>query len=198
MLDRCNLGLYYTSRLRNKGRCSMAKHSTHFRWRRLGTRGLSKETYQEFVSRRFWGKVQKTDGCWLWTAGVRRADDGNQYGQFFYDGRNVSAHRMALTLSGVMLRDFRDVVAHHCDNPRCVRPDHLFVTTNAGNTADRHSKGRTASHESNGNAKLSDADVERIREAYLCGAKRSDLTAVWAISNTHLGRLIHNKMRKAA
>jgi hypothetical protein len=174
------------------------KHSSHFRWRRLGTRGHEPETYQQFIERRFWGKVEKTDGCWLWTAGTRRADDGNCYGQFYLDGKNVSAHRMALMLSGTYLRDHNDVVAHRCDNPRCVRPDHLFVTTNQGNTADRHAKGRTASHARNGNAKLSDADVERIRESYLFGAKRADLVALWDISNTHVGRLISNKMRKAA
>jgi hypothetical protein len=174
------------------------KHSSHFRWVKKGTNGRVAETRPQFHARRFWGKVEKTDGCWLWTAGVRRNHDQcNAYGQFFFDGRNVSAHRMSLMLAGVVLGE-HDVVAHRCDNPRCVNPDHLFVTTNQGNTADREAKGRGAKRERNGNASLSDADVERIREAALFGARRSDLVSVWGISRTHLWRLLTNKMRQAA
>lgn len=39
---------------------------------------------------RFWSKVQKTDTCWLWSAAVRRKDDG--YGAFWLDGRHQPAH----------------------------------------------------------------------------------------------------------
>jgi len=153
------------------------------------------ESFQEFTERRFWSKVEKTDGCWLWRAGVRRKDEG--YGQFFFDGKPTPAHRMAMMLQGVILSP-DEVVAHHCDNPPCVRPDHLFVTTNEGNTADRESKGRGAKKERNGNAHLSDDDVARIREAALFGARTSDLVKVWGTSRNHIWRLVNNKMRKAA
>lgn len=172
----------------------MAKHSSHFRWISKGTNGREAETYQQFIERRFWGKVEKTEGCWLWLAGVRRRNQ--KYGQFYLDGKNVSAHRMALMLSGKILCK-GDVIAHHCDNPQCVRPDHLFVTTNAGNTADRHEKGRTAAGERNGNARLSDADVEQIRKSYASGTTRAEIARSWGISRTHAGRLIDLKMRRA-
>lgn len=173
----------------------MARHSSHFRWRFKGTNGRAAETRQQFIERRFWSKVEKSDGCWLWLAATRRNDRGNAYGQFFLDGKNVSAHRMALMLQGVILGD-EDVVAHHCDNPRCVRPEHLFVTTNAGNTADREAKGRGATkHGRNGNAKLSDADVVQIRQEHAKGASVSDLVGRWGISRNHVWRLVTNKMR---
>jgi hypothetical protein len=174
----------------------MGKHLlNHVRWRYNGAGGLPKETYQEYLERRFWSKVVKSDGdgCWVWRAGLRRKKEG--YGQFFLDGKPVAAHRMALMLSGVMLsRD--EVVAHRCDNPPCVRPDHLFVTTNRGNTRDRFEKGRSASHQQNGNAKLSDADVERLRKEHEEGAQIMDLADRYGISRTHVWRLVTNKMRK--
>jgi hypothetical protein len=192
----CNLNsVTYGGRSYTNGEVFMAKHSSHFRWRFKGTKGRQPETYQQFVERRFWSKVEKGDGCWLWQAAVRRRDGRNAYGQFFLDGRNVSAHRMALMFEGTILRD-SDVVAHRCDNPQCVRPDHLFVTTNQGNTADREAKGRGAKLERNGNAKLSDADVRELRAAYADGMRPWLIAKKWNISYTHAKRLVENKMRK--
>jgi hypothetical protein len=156
-------------------------------------RKRSTETKQAFIERRFWSKVEKTDDCWLWRAGTRRKDEG--YGQFFLNGKPESAHRVSLMLNGVILSE-NDVVAHRCDNPPCVNPDHLFVTDSPGNTADRHIKGRTASHEHNGNAHLTDEDVARIREAALFGARTTDLAKIWGTSRNHVWRLVTNKMRK--
>lgn len=160
-------------------------------------RRRASETQQEFIERRFWSKVAKAgdDECWLWRAGVRRKDEG--YGQFFLNGKPVTAHRVSLLLRGVILSD-HDVVAHRCDNPPCVNPNHLFVTSSQGNTADRESKGRGAKKERNGNAHLTDEDVARIREAALFGARTSDLVKVWGTSRNHVWRLVTGKMRKAA
>jgi lambda repressor-like predicted transcriptional regulator len=88
---------------------------------------------------RFWSKIEKTDGCWIWTAGV----DTGGYGQIRIDGRLVMAHRYAYELivgpfpAGML-------ACHTCDNPRCVRPDHVFPGTYADNSADMVSKGRQA------------------------------------------------------
>ena len=40
---------------------------------------------------RFWSKVQKTDGCWNWTA----SQNGHGYGHFWFRGRLWQAHRVA-------------------------------------------------------------------------------------------------------
>lgn len=161
-------------------------------------RKRASETQQQFIERRFWSKVQKgaEDECWPWLAGTRRRDEG--YGQFFLNGKPIGAHRVSLLLHGAILSD-NDVVAHRCDNPPCVNPHHLFVTTGQGNTADRESKGRGATKgERNVNACLSDEDVERIREAALFGARTSDLVKTWGVSRNHIWRLVTGKMRKAA
>lgn len=98
---------------------------------------------------RFWAKVTKGPGCWIWTASSR-----NIYGRIRLGGRltgHEGAHRVAWKLANGPIPDGMDVL-HHCDTPLCVRtepddqwPDgHLFVGTAADNNADRDAKGRTS------------------------------------------------------
>jgi len=89
---------------------------------------------------RFWEKVKKGDGCWEWTAATSRG-----YGTFNLGRRQGTrgAHVVAYELKvGPTEGGF---VLHQCDNPACVRPDHLFLGTNADNMRDMSSKGRSAS-----------------------------------------------------
>lgn len=73
---------------------------------------------------RFWSKVNKTAGCWLWEAGRAR----NGYGRFATNGRMVLAHRFAYEIqrnqipTGLQLR-------HSCGERLCVNPDHLELVT---------------------------------------------------------------------
>lgn len=88
---------------------------------------------------RFWRSVDKTDadGCWLW-----RCVSG-KYGQFTVNGRNIGAHRASWAMHFGPIPD-GVFVCHRCDNPRCVRPDHLFLGTHGDNMADMVAKGRAA------------------------------------------------------
>lgn len=88
--------------------------------------------------RRFWAKVHKSDGCWEWTG--KRASG---YGRFVTPpGRRMwSAHRYSWTLANGPIPDGLFVL-HHCDNKPCVRPEHLFLGTNADNMRDAWRKGR--------------------------------------------------------
>lgn len=93
------------------------------------------------VSERFWAKVQKTQGCWLWTGALK---DG--YGKFgLRAGLVVFAHRWAYEQCVGEIRGGLWIL-HHCDNRACVRPDHLYAGTAEQNTADMLTRDRQGEH----------------------------------------------------
>lgn len=77
---------------------------------------------------RFWAKVDKTDGCWLWSAA--RTADG--YGNIKVDGKARRAHRLAYELSVGEIPAGLDL-DHLCRNRSCVNPDHLEPVTRREN-----------------------------------------------------------------
>ena len=89
---------------------------------------------------RFWPKVRPSlEGCWEWT-GVTR----NGYGAISaggHDGPMLYAHRVIWEQNQGAIPTGMCVL-HHCDNRRCIRPDHLFLGTKADNSLDMKLKGR--------------------------------------------------------
>lgn len=88
-------------------------------------------------AQRFMDKVQinAPDECWLWT-GTR---NNKGYGQFWNGKKNVLAHRYMVNAPDGM------EACHHCDNPPCVNPRHIFIGTRADNMRDGYRKGRIKS-----------------------------------------------------
>ncbi len=140
---------------------------------------------------KFWERVQKTDGCWLWTG----AKNGGGYGVFHLgrqDGKQLraGAHRYSYALHNGPIPAGMDVL-HKCDNPACVNPDHLFLGTQADNDADRNAKGRQAKGARMGAAKLTEGQVLAIRRAYADGrAKLKKLAAEYGVSAMQIWRVV--------
>lgn len=80
---------------------------------------------------RFWSKVhpEPNTGCWLWGASTF---PNTGHGQFWWEGRNRSAHRVAYeVLVGAVADEL--VIDHACNQRACVRPDHLVQSTQRDN-----------------------------------------------------------------
>jgi hypothetical protein len=116
---------------------------------------------------RFLERVRKTETCWIWMGGK----SGDGYG-YIYDGgkgsgRHLRAHRVAFELFVGPIPEGKQVL-HHCDNPACVSPNHLFLGTELDNARDRNAKDRDRHPrgECVGTAKLTQAQVQEIRAQY--------------------------------
>lgn len=133
------------------------------------------------LTERFWAKVDKSGECWLWTG----PKDRHGYG-FIYDS---SAHRRGNGSDHAHRVSYRLLVGpippglcvcHHCDNPPCVRPEHLFVGTMGDNMRDRDAKGRCRTGrvpgDLNPRAKLTSQQAAAIRSAY--SGKRGQQTTL--------------------
>lgn len=84
------------------------------------------------LAERFWAKVDKTEGCWLWTGSLLH----NGYGSFGVDGQCRRAHRFAYELTVGPIPEGLHV-DHTCRNRNCVRPDHMRLVTNKQNQENR-------------------------------------------------------------
>jgi hypothetical protein len=142
----------------------------------------------------FWDRVDTTGDCWLWT-GCRNKDG---YGLLRYQGVMVTAHVRAWVLTNGRITDGMHVL-HHCDNPPCCNPSHLFLGTNHDNVLDRHRKGRSKNLFCSGHAvnqgsrcrkaKLSEADIPVIRSLLRDGVPQADIAKRYGVHRSQISRI---------
>lgn len=92
--------------------------------------GPGKGSQRQDPQARFWKKVEKTKGCWIWRGPLSNLG----YGQFWLDGRTVRAHRFAYEQEHGPIPG-RLQLDHLCKNRACVRPSHLEAVTAKVNNA---------------------------------------------------------------
>lgn len=152
----------------------------------------------------FWRYVDHGEGCWTWTGGR-----SGGYGTFRHEGRTQKAHRVAWQLERGDIPEGL-VVCHQCDNPGCVRPDHLFLGTVAENNADRANKGRSkgtfrsdSTHpgrvragELHWGAKLTARQVDAIRQRRERGEPVKALAAEFGVHHATISRIARRVWRK--
>lgn len=151
-----------------------------------------RQAASESLVARFWAKVKRSDGCWLWTAGTIRG-----YGQFHLPRhwsarQTVYAHRFAWEETNGPIPDNLSVL-HRCDTPLCVRPDHLFLGSQADNLADARAKGRLI--DGRHLIKVDDAGVLDILANYRPGQNGQQLAAQYDVSLTTIMRIVAGTQR---
>lgn len=146
---------------------------------------------------RFWCKVDTSagpDGCWPWTGCM--PSRAGMYGRFGLSGSVVGdAHRVAFVLASHKLPE-RDMVCHHCDNPICVNPGHLYDGFVSENARDMVVRGRHRPFrgrlEANPNAKLTQSKADAIRAALKEGIKAKCLALTYGVSVSTIYRIADN------
>lgn len=136
------------------------------------------------VETRFWRNVEKSDGCWLWTG--YSGKDG--YGYLRVGTKQTGAHRYSYELHNGPIPEGLWVL-HRCDNPPCVRPDHLWAGLANENTADRDSKQRQALGERNRHAKLNAEDVLEIRRRLRQGSTNVALAEEYGVAKSEISHI---------
>ena len=92
---------------------------------------------------RFWRKVDKrgSDECWLWLDRNKQPTNPHSYGSLRIGDHTMRAHRVSWIIHyGLIPKGLW--VLHHCDNPSCVNPSHLFLGNAQDNYNDMAKKGR--------------------------------------------------------
>ena len=117
----------------------------------------------------------------------QHAKSGMGYGVVHHAGKRWYAHRLMFVLAHGPLT--KPCVCHHCDNPSCIEPLHLFEGTRSDNTADMHRKGR----DGRSGYKLTWATAEAIRREYADGG-----TSIRKLARKHgVGRsTVHHVLRE--
>lgn len=105
------------------------------------------------VCERLCAKTVVVGECWVWTG----TTTAGGYGRLWFVTRKDLDHRISWLLSYGDIPDGMCVL-HHCDNPPCIRPEHLFIGSHADNMADMLAKGRQRGRRTN-----------RIRPCEGCG-----------------------------
>lgn len=116
-------------------------------------------------------RVDPETGCWIYTG----TTDQDGYGKVQHDGQRQLVHRAALELWGNHVFMPGEFACHHCDNPPCFNPDHLYVGTHADNVQDRDDRGRTLRGNKHPRSVVTEAQARMIKGLLHDGVRACDI-----------------------
>lgn len=125
--------------------------------------------------------------CEEWL-GARKID---RYGYIMVNGKSLPTHRLSwIGIYGQIPP--RMEICHHCDNPPCCNPKHLFLGTHQDNMDDCIAKGRavTLRGEEVGNSKLTSEEVLEIRKRHAGGTSYRELREQFGIGNSMIWYIV--------
>lgn len=144
----------------------------------------------------------KKEPCWIWTGFKNKKG----YGRVNINKTPRNAHRVSWIIKNGLIKE-GFLVLHHCDNPSCVNPKHLFLGTPKDNTQDMLKKGRhnpgdgswtktnpeKLARGKKANAKLDWEKVDKIREMYSSGNySRRELGKIFGVCHNSISDIINN------
>lgn len=136
-------------------------------------------------------------GCWEWLGSSSKKMG---YGHIWYDGRCWLVHRLVFHFAihpvGVGRSGGLNCVLHHCDNPRCFNPRHLFYGAQADNVIDMCQKRRNRGvpGEANHKAKLTKQQVTEIRRLdKIMRRSRRRIGHMFGISGVQVGNICRER-----
>jgi len=140
--------------------------------------------------------IVTASGCWEWTGGT-----SHEYGTFrvheVWGNLPVYTHRASyLVHKGPIPVGI--LVCHSCDNPPCINPKHLFLGDDLANLSDMAAKDRSCFGERNGQARLTEEDIEEIRALRKAGWKQKDIAIRFGICDPHVSDIIRGKRWRRA
>ncbi len=143
---------------------------------------------------RFWKQVNKKSDneCWNWVGYCKR--DG--YGQIRSKDKRISVHRFSWMIHNGNIPD-KICVCHHCDNLKCVNPNHLFLGTHKENTQDMIDKNRHSYGEKRPNAKLTNIKAKEIKRLCReCQLTQKQIGEIFNVSTATICLINTNKSWK--
>ena len=128
------------------------------------------------------------DDCWEWLA---YKNEGG-YGYFRSNKKHTRAHRYAYEHYKNNDQPIPNnlCVCHHCDNPGCVNPNHLFLGTYKDNAQDKSRKGRGFNPKPK---KHTDDEVIKIRLDYGSGLSQKKVAELNNTARVTVNRIVHHK-----
>jgi hypothetical protein len=102
--------------------------------------------------------IDPQTGCWEWQLSLHSSG----HGVWRWNGKYETAHRISMRIHGYDLDNKQ--VNHHCDNPSCVNPKHLYLGTQQDNMRDKQVRGRSDRGTDRWSNRLSEEQVKEIRK----------------------------------